>query len=56
MDELDVDFVDILDVNEEGLLFNDEGVNKIAEKFKKEKLMGYLSPTKTLEMSGRSRV
>ena len=32
--ELGVDFVDITDVNEEGLLYDEEGRKKIAEKFK----------------------
>lgn len=40
MNALGLDYVDILDINEEGLLFNDEGVNKIAEKFKEEKIDG----------------
>ena len=37
-----VDFVDITDVNEEGLLYDEEGRKKIAEKFKKEKIDGLL--------------
>lgn len=36
--ELGIDFVDITDINEEGLLYDDEGMYKIAEKFKREKL------------------
>ena len=32
--ELGVDFVDITDINEEGLLYNDADMLKIAEKFK----------------------
>ncbi|CAI3253060.1 L-fucose/L-arabinose isomerase family protein [Enterococcus cecorum] len=40
LDELGVNYVDILDINEEGLLFDDEGVEKIAEKFKNEKIDG----------------
>lgn len=40
--ELGVDFVDITDVNEEGLLYDEEGRKKIAEKFKKEKIDGLL--------------
>ena len=35
--ELGVDFVDITDINEEGLLYNDDDRIKIAEKFKAEK-------------------
>ena len=33
--ELGIDFVDITDVNDEGLLYDEEGRIKIAEKFKK---------------------
>ena len=36
--ELGIDFVDITDVNEEGLLYDEAGRIKIAEKFKKEKI------------------
>lgn len=42
--ELDIDFVDIKDINEEGLLYNDEDMKKIALKFKKEKVEGLLLP------------
>ncbi|MBR2258254.1 MAG: L-fucose/L-arabinose isomerase family protein [Blautia sp.] len=42
--ELGIDFVDIDDVNEEGLLFDDAGRIKIAEKFKKEKIDGLFLP------------
>ena len=38
--ELGIDFVDITDINEEGLLYNDEDRKKIAEKFKHEKVDG----------------
>ncbi len=38
--ELGVDFVDITDINEEGLLYNDADMLKIAEKFKAEKIDG----------------
>ena len=38
--ELDVDFTDITDINEEGLLYNDADMKKIAEKFKAEKVDG----------------
>ena len=34
--ELGIDYVDITDINEEGLLYNDEDMKKIAEKFKQE--------------------
>lgn len=40
--ELHVDFVDITDVNEEGLLYDDEGLTKIEEKFRREKVDGIL--------------
>lgn len=40
MDELGVNYVDIDDINEDGLLYDDEGVNKIYEKFDKEKVDG----------------
>ena len=42
--ELGVDFVDITDINEEGLLYNDEDRIKIAEKFKAEKIDGLFLP------------
>ena len=32
LEELGVDFVDITDINEEGLLYDDKDVDKIAEK------------------------
>ena len=38
--ELGVDFVDITDVNDEGLLFDDAGLEKITAKFKAEKVDG----------------
>lgn len=40
--ELGIDFVDIKDINPEGLLFTDEDVAKIAEKFRKEKVDGII--------------
>ena len=42
--ELDVDFVDINDINEEGLLYDDKDVKKIAEKFRKEGVDGLFLP------------
>ena len=42
--ELGIDFVDITDVNEEGLLYDEAGRIKIAEKFKKEKIDGLFLP------------
>ena len=44
LEELGIEFVDITDINEEGLLYDDEGMNKIAEKFKKEKVDGLFIP------------
>lgn len=40
--ELGIDFVDIKDINEEGLLFADEDVAKIATKFRKEQVDGII--------------
>ena len=42
--ELDIDFVDIDDVNDEGLLFDDAGLEKIIAKFKAEKVDGLFIP------------
>lgn len=42
--ELDVDFVDITDINDEGLLFDDADMLKIAEKFRAEKIDGLFLP------------
>lgn len=42
--ELGVDFVDITDINEERLLYNDADMLKIAEKFKAEKIDGLFLP------------
>lgn len=42
--ELGVDYVDIYDINDEGLLFDDEGMEKIAEKFQREKVDGLFVP------------
>lgn len=42
--ELGIDFVDIDDINEEGLLFDDQGMYAIAEKFKREKVDGLFLP------------
>lgn len=42
--ELGIDFVDITDINEEGLLYNDEDMYKIAEKFRREKIDGLFLP------------
>ena len=38
--ELGIDFVDIDDINEEGLLYDDADVMRVAEKFRKEKVKG----------------
>ncbi len=40
--ELGIDFVDITDINEEGLLYDDNDVDKIVEKFKREKVDGVI--------------
>lgn len=42
--ELGIDFIDITDINEEGLLYNDADMLKIAEKFKAEKIDGLFLP------------
>lgn len=44
LQELNIDFVDIDDINEEGLLYNEEDMLKIAEKFKREKIDGLFLP------------
>ncbi len=44
LEELGIDFVDIKDINEEGLLYNDEDMQKIAKKFKDEKIDGLFLP------------
>ena len=42
--ELKIDFVDIDDINEEGLLYDDAGLEKIIEKFRREKVDGLFLP------------
>lgn len=42
--ELNVEFVDITDINEEGLLYREEDRIRIADKFKKEKIDGLFLP------------
>ncbi len=42
--ELGIEFIDILDINEEGLLYDDGDRIRIAEKFKKEKVDGLFLP------------
>lgn len=42
LEELEIDFVDITDINEEGLLYEDGDVDKIAEKFQSEHVDGIL--------------
>lgn len=42
MQELGIDFVDIKDINPEGLLFDDKDVAKIAAKFRKEQVDGII--------------
>ena len=36
--ELGIDYVDITDINEEGLLYDDSDMKRIAEKFRQEKI------------------
>ncbi len=40
LDELGVNYVDIKEVNDDGLLYDDDGLEKITEKFKKAKIDG----------------
>ena len=47
LEELGVDFVDITDINDEGLLYNDEGLEKIIAKFKKRRLTDFSFHTAT---------
>ena len=42
--ELGVDFVDIDDINDEGLLYDDAGMTAICEKFRREKVDGLFLP------------
>ena len=42
--ELQIDFADITDINEEGLLYNDADMERIAEKFAAEKIDGLFLP------------
>ena len=44
LNELGITFVDITDINIEGLLYNDEDMEKIAEKFMTEKVDGLMLP------------
>ena len=44
LDEMGVDYVDITDINEEGLLYDDNDRIKIAQKFKEEKVDGLFLP------------
>lgn len=49
--ELGIDFVDITDVNDEGLLYDEAGRIKIAEKFKKRKSTDFSFHTAISELS-----
>ena len=40
LDKLGVNYVDIKDINDDGLLYDDEGLEKITEKFKEAKIDG----------------
>lgn len=42
--ELDIEFVDITDINEEGLLYDDQDMLAVARKFKEEKVEGLFLP------------
>ena len=42
--ELGIDYVDITDINEEGLLYDDSDMKRIAEKFRQEKIDGLFLP------------
>ncbi len=42
--ELKIDFVDIIDINEEGLLYDDNDRERVAQKFKAEKVDGLFLP------------
>lgn len=44
LQELKIDFVDITDINEEGLLYDEEGRIRMTEKFKKEGVDGLFIP------------
>ena len=44
LSELGIDFVDIDDINEEGLLYDDNDVKKIVAKFRKEGVDGIIFP------------
>ena len=44
LNELGIEYVDITDINEEGLLYNDADMEKIAEKFAAEKVDGLFFP------------
>lgn len=44
LNELGIDFVDITDINNEGLIYNDKDMEKIAEKFIAEKVDGLMLP------------
>ena len=44
LDEMGIDYVDITDINEEGLLYDDNDRIKIARKFKEEKVDGLFLP------------
>ncbi len=44
LNELGIDYVDIKDINEEGLLYDDSDMERIAEKFQKEGVTGLFLP------------
>ena len=44
LEELEIEFVDLSDITSDGLLFDDEGVEKAYEKFSKAKVDGLFIP------------
>lgn len=44
LEDMGVSFVDITDINEEGLLYNDQDMEKVLEKFQKAKVSGLFIP------------
>lgn len=51
LDKLGVNYVDIKDINDDGLLYDDEGLEKLLKSLKKQRLMVYLLLTKTLVLN-----
>ena len=51
LDEMGVDYVDITDINKEGLLYDDSDRIRIAQKFKEEKVDGLFLPIQISEQN-----